>query len=898
MAERTVKVRLSAQVAEYQAGMAAAAKATRETGTEAEKLTQKREAFQLLGRSVFVAGGLMAAGLGVAVAKAADFDQAMSYVQAATHESAETMDALRDAALDAGATTVFSATESANAIEELGKAGLTAKDILGGGLKGSLDLAAAGGLGVADAAEIAATTLKQFQLDGSDASHVADLLAAGAGKAQGDVSDMSQALKQSGLVANQFGLSVEETTGTLAAFAGAGLLGSDAGTSFRTMLLRLANPTKEVRTLMEDLGLEAYDASGQFVGMAKFSGNLEVALKDMTDEQKNTTLAMIFGSDAIRGANVLLQEGEEGIKDWTRAVDDQGYAAETAAIRLDNLKGDWEALSGAVDSALISMGSGANEPLRLLTQGLTGVVDVFNAMPEGGQQAVFWIGAAGAAALTAGGLYLLAVPKVAAYSAAVATMGPAGIAAGRGLAAAARGAGVLGAATIAVVGVDALAGAITKNLLPSAEKIDNQMRRAKTGVDLFAAALTSEGFDDTRQAADLLNNLGKELDAVARSDFWSPASTSGTAVTVAKELAEIASSGDMALFSAQFRKLGEDAGLTEAQMMTFITTNDELENALTTQATSAGLTADAQDLLKVALGDTVAPTEDNTDALAALAGEAVNADGKVEDLADTIRNFGSAQFDVRGATRDFQQAVDDLTASITENGNTLDVNEQAGRDNEAALDAIAQSALDVAAATYTQTGSQEEATAALATGRAELIKSLEQFGITGQAAEDYADNLGLIPENIDTSVQVLNVPEAEAAITQLTRARWLPINLNIQGAGVNADRVKALLGFDVASADGNIFSYANGGFASGIFSGGTPIHKFAEPETGWEAYISGKPSERNRNIGLWQDTGRRLGVTGAGTAGMNLTVNVHATKGMDESQVGRVVIAEVERLIK
>jgi len=108
-------------------------------------------------------------------------------------------------------------------VTELGKAGIGTADILGGALAGSLDLAAAGEIGVAQAAEIAATTLVQFRLAGSETTHVADLLAAAAGKAQGGVTDMAAALGQSGLVASQMGLSVEETTGTLAAFASAGL---------------------------------------------------------------------------------------------------------------------------------------------------------------------------------------------------------------------------------------------------------------------------------------------------------------------------------------------------------------------------------------------------------------------------------------------------------------------------------------------------------------------------------------------------------------------------------------------------------------------------------------------------------------------------------------------------
>lgn len=248
MAQRVVKVELILAAQGFMQGTDAAAKKVRELGSETEKLAQKREAFNTLGTAAVGFGSAVALGIGMAVAKFADFDQQMSYVQAATHESAANMNLLRDAALDAGARTVFSATEAAGAIEELSKAGVSTADILSGGLDAALDLAAAGGMRVADAAAVAATTLKQFGLEGRDASHIADLLAAGAGKAQGDVSDMAQALKQGGLVANQFGLSVDETVGTLSAFASAACSAPTQGhRSVRCCCVSRTRPVKRPR---------------------------------------------------------------------------------------------------------------------------------------------------------------------------------------------------------------------------------------------------------------------------------------------------------------------------------------------------------------------------------------------------------------------------------------------------------------------------------------------------------------------------------------------------------------------------------------------------------------------------------------------------------------------------
>lgn len=387
-----MRVRLSATVDDYKRGMLEAAQATRTVGTQAEKLAQTRESMNTVGAAGVAMGAALAAGIGVAVSKFAEFDQAMSFVAATGDDARGNMDALRQAALDAGAATVFSATESANAIEEMAKAGVDAKDILGGGLKGALDLAAAGGLGVADAAGIAATALKTFKLEGSDMSHVADLLAAGAGKAMGDVSDLSQALAQGGQAAALTGLSIEETTAALSAFASQGLLGSDAGTSLKTMLLNLNPTTKKAADLVEQYNLQAFDQQGNFIGLAAYAGKLQAALGDMSAEQQSATLKTIFGTDAYRAAAVVLGEGEEGIRNWITAVDDQGYAAETAATRLDNLMGDWEAFTGALDTAFISMGEGANGPLRFLVQALTNMVDGFNALPDWAKQAALGVG--------------------------------------------------------------------------------------------------------------------------------------------------------------------------------------------------------------------------------------------------------------------------------------------------------------------------------------------------------------------------------------------------------------------------------------------------------------------------------------------------------------------------
>lgn len=362
---KTVGVILEANVSRYIAAMARAEAATKVFAEKGLAAALKHEqALSNLGRGAGLAGAAIGTGLGLAVMTAANFDSQMSKVAATGADARANLDALRQSAIQAGADTAFSAGEAAQGMENLLKAGVSAKDVLGGGLRGSLDLAAAGELSVAEAAETAATALTQFNLRGSDVSHVADLLAAGAGKAQGDVHDMGMALKQSGLVASQFGLSIEDTVGALSAFASAGLIGSDAGTSFKTMLLALAKPSDESAEAMRGLGISAYDTQGNFVGLSSLAEQLKTKLSGLTQEQRDAALAQIFGNDAVRAANVLYKQGAQGMDEWRAKAKDMGYATESARIRLDNLKGDLEQFRGSLETALIGLGDGGQGPLR------------------------------------------------------------------------------------------------------------------------------------------------------------------------------------------------------------------------------------------------------------------------------------------------------------------------------------------------------------------------------------------------------------------------------------------------------------------------------------------------------------------------------------------------------
>lgn len=410
MAVRTVSVFLRANVAPFVAGMRTAGASV---GVLERRINSasgaQRQAMQNTGRAAAVMSVGLVGGFLLSVRASMRFEKQMSATGAAAQATAADMKKLADAALHAGRTTAFSATEAAKAQEELVKAGVKVKDILGGGLKGALDLASAGQLAVGEAAEIAATAMTQFGLAGKDVPHIADLLAAGAGKAQGTVHDLGYAMKMGGLVANQFGLTVDETVGTLSAFASAGLIGSDAGTSFKTMLLHLAKPSAHASALMEELGINAYDAQGKFVGITALAGQLQKALGGLSQQQRDNALATSFGTDAIRGANVMMRLGADGLQKWIDQTNDSGFAAKVAGQKLDNLAGDLTKLKGAIDTALIQGGSAATTSLRSLTQAITGTINAYSALPRSVQGTIFGVaGVTGAAILGTAAMIILA----------------------------------------------------------------------------------------------------------------------------------------------------------------------------------------------------------------------------------------------------------------------------------------------------------------------------------------------------------------------------------------------------------------------------------------------------------------------------------------------------------
>jgi hypothetical protein len=302
-------------------------------------------------------------------------------------------------------------------------------------------------------------------------------------------------------VAAQTGLTLEETVGTLAAFADNALVGSDAGTSLKTMLQRLTPTSKEAAELMAQLGFSAYDAQGNFIGMEALAGELQSSLGGLTVEQRNTAMATLFGSDAVRGANIIYEQGAVGIAGYISEVNDQGAASRMAADLTNNLAGDVERLGGSIETALIKGGTGANTVLREMAQFATGVVNAIGEIPTPVlAAATAFAGVSGSLLLVIGGIGTL-VPKVQAGRQALRDLGDAGEAADAGLGRVASAAGKLAGIGAVMYGIAEAGDAITDAMAGPPPQID------KVGAALFTlsknAALgkdeliaTSPAFED------------------------------------------------------------------------------------------------------------------------------------------------------------------------------------------------------------------------------------------------------------------------------------------------------------------------------------------------------------------------------------------------------------------
>lgn len=338
-----------------------------------------------------VTGALTGVGAASTV-MANNFNDAMSQAAGALDKPMSEMEDLRQLAIQTGQDTVFSATDAGNAITELAKGGLTEADIKAGALKTTMDLAASSGMDLGEAANVVVQAMGAFGLSANESAEAANALAGAAAASSTDVEPLTQALAQCSAGAKNAGWSIQETTAVLARFADAGIEGSDAGTSLKTMLQRLAAPTDSAATMIEQLGIQTRDSNGDLLGASEIAEELQNKLGGLDSASRDAALSTIFGSDAMRAATVMMDSGTEGIQKYINAANDQEAAQRLANSQMSDGSRAIEKLKGSLETAAIQIGDTLAPIVQKVAELITALVNKFSALPEGVQQVIVVVG--------------------------------------------------------------------------------------------------------------------------------------------------------------------------------------------------------------------------------------------------------------------------------------------------------------------------------------------------------------------------------------------------------------------------------------------------------------------------------------------------------------------------
>ena len=833
------------------------ATSTKKVGDESDKAEKKQKqqkvtteqqaaAAKELSTALLLAGTAAAAMVTLAVAKNTEFDAAMSNVRAATMATAGEQKALGEAALEAGADTAYSASEAAAAEEELAKAGQSVSQIIGGSLNGALALAAAGQLQVARSAEIMATTLTQFRLPAEQAAHVSDVLASGAGKAQGSVDDLALALSYVGPLAGSVGFSLNETAGTIAYFATQGIIGEKAGTSLRGVLASLQAPSAAAQKEMDRYSISMFDASGNMLSIAGIAEQLRTKLGGLTEQERLAALGRIFGNESLNAATLLYEGGAKQVEEWTEAVNDSGYAARQAAMRQDNLAGDIEKLGGAFDTALIRTGSAANDVLRGMTQTLTELVDMYGEAPAPIQATATVVGVAAAAMLLfAGG----AVGVRAKFIELKTALDQTSVSMGKTAA-------IGGAVGLALTGVITVVGLLMAAQAEARQKAESYADALEQGADavrgLAADNLVAEKsflWINRGSAADAAEKLGVSLDTVADA-----------ATGNAKALEEVNAAIQRGL--DENWKPAKDANFELAESAAVLQESLNAE----TEAYKNGSKQAAQKNEITEEGTEV--SESAAEAYLNEADSVEDLNAQLRDLIDTIdqangmnRDAVSANIDYQDTVRDIDEQIRNITDGVDGFARSLDITTEAGAANKAMLVQLSQDAWDAASAQLALDGDTAAFTATLEAQRQKLYDAAIAMGASDDEAAYLRDTLLSMPDA--KTIQVLaDTAQAQTAIeSYISKNTGREIILKIgtsqvaQGPGGSGG---------ITQADGGIVTYhANGSVSENhvaqIARAGE-WRVWAEDETGGEGYIPLAPGpKRPRAEAVLSEIATRFG---------------------------------------
>lgn len=368
----------------------------------------------------------IAAAIGDCVQTGMEFDAAVADIAATMGTTVEDLDSLRGFALEMGATTSFTATEAAQALNYMALAGYDAQTAMET-LPTVLDLAAAGGVELARASDMVTDAQSALGLSLEETSRLVDEMAQTSTKTNTSVEQLGEAMLEVGGTAKFLSGGTAEISQVLGLLADNSIKGAEGGTKLRNIILSLSSPTEKAAKRLDDLGVAVFDAEGNMRSFSDIFPEMQRALSDLTSQQQIEALGEIFNSRDIAAAQALLGTTVERWDELALAIDGaQGAAARMAETRLDNLAGDLTLMESAADSVKIAISDSLTPAFRDLVQAGTGVLtvvgDFISDVPMAGQVLAGLTAGLGVLTVGMGAAAISATQLGAAFSAAWATV--------------------------------------------------------------------------------------------------------------------------------------------------------------------------------------------------------------------------------------------------------------------------------------------------------------------------------------------------------------------------------------------------------------------------------------------------------------------------------------------
>ena len=339
--------------------------------------------FTSVGKNLTTKVTLPIVGIGTAAVKTSmEFEAAMSKVAALSGAQGEQFESLRDKAMEMGAQTMYSATESAEALQYMALAGWGTEDMLNG-LEPILKLAGAAGMDLGRASDIVTDGLTAMGLTAQDAAHFPDVLAVAMSKSNTDVDQLGEAFKYVAPLAGAMGYSIEDLSIALGLMANAGIKASQGGTSLRRVLQNLSKPTDKVAIAMADLGISMFNPDGSAKSLYDLMVELRESMKDLSQEEQAMYASTIAGSTGLSGLLAIVNASDKDFNNLTDAIyNSNGAGMEMYDTMTNNLQGSITTLMSALESLMISMGDLLVPLIKDVVGVIQGWVEHLNGLDE------------------------------------------------------------------------------------------------------------------------------------------------------------------------------------------------------------------------------------------------------------------------------------------------------------------------------------------------------------------------------------------------------------------------------------------------------------------------------------------------------------------------------------